>query len=299
MDRSLATYEGSCLGVASEYCMYAASHTTLLFRRETGGSSLSPQNYVCIVSHDRFVQEGDKWQLFIPSELAYGNSQRGPLITPGSVLIFDLELIEVVEAGAFVFSEWLPYIALAVYAAWFLYKLTASDAPKGKVIALQNASNSSGNPKVFFDMEIGGEKVGRIEMELFASVCPKTVENFRCLCTGEKGAGKSGKPLHFKGSVFHRVIPGFMCQVTVCLHLSSNHVSLHAVQCVVHERDFNCMVRAAILRGPTAQAVRASTEQSSQTSLSMAGSNIPPPASFRWCVFQFINVLSNQVDKLS
>ena len=53
---------------------------------------------------------------------------------------------------------------------------------------------------------------GRIEMELRADVVPKTAENFRCLCTGEKGKGKLGKPLHFKGSTFHRVIPGFMCQ---------------------------------------------------------------------------------------
>jgi peptidylprolyl isomerase len=49
-------------------------------------------------------------------------------------------------------------------------------------------------------------------MELFADVTPKTAENFRALCTGEKGTGKSGKPLHYKGSVFHRVIPQFMLQ---------------------------------------------------------------------------------------
>ncbi|KAJ8453013.1 hypothetical protein Cgig2_014776 [Carnegiea gigantea] len=68
------------------------------------------------------------------------------------------------------------------------------------------------NPKVFFDMTVGGQPAGRIVMELFADVVPKTAENFRALCTGEKGIGKSGKPLHYKGSTFHRVIPGFMCQ---------------------------------------------------------------------------------------
>eukprot|EP00448_Togula_jolla_P034922 CAMPEP_0170628768 /NCGR_PEP_ID=MMETSP0224-20130122/32904_1 /TAXON_ID=285029 /ORGANISM="Togula jolla, Strain CCCM 725" /LENGTH=57 /DNA_ID=CAMNT_0010956303 /DNA_START=63 /DNA_END=232 /DNA_ORIENTATION=- len=55
------------------------------------------------------------------------------------------------------------------------------------------------NPKVYFDMTIGGEPAGRITMELRADVAPKTAENFRALCTGEKGMGKSGKPLHFKG----------------------------------------------------------------------------------------------------
>ncbi|CAK9038830.1 Peptidyl-prolyl cis-trans isomerase (PPIase) (Cyclophilin) (Cyp) (Cyclosporin A-binding protein) (Rotamase) (allergen Cat r 1) [Durusdinium trenchii] len=68
------------------------------------------------------------------------------------------------------------------------------------------------NPIVFFDMSIGGSPAGRIEMELYADACPKTAENFRALCTGEKGTGKSGKPLHYKGSKFHRVITNFMCQ---------------------------------------------------------------------------------------
>jgi peptidylprolyl isomerase len=69
-----------------------------------------------------------------------------------------------------------------------------------------------GNPKVFFDVTIGGAPAGRIVMELYADVVPNTAENFRALCTGEKGVGKMGKPLHYKGSKFHRVIPGFMCQ---------------------------------------------------------------------------------------
>merc|ERR1711948_22137 len=68
------------------------------------------------------------------------------------------------------------------------------------------------NPKVFFDITIGGDSCGRIVMELRADVVPKTAENFRALCTGEKGQGRSGKALHFRGSTFHRVITAFMCQ---------------------------------------------------------------------------------------
>eukprot|EP01110_Echinostelium_bisporum_P002612 TRINITY_DN163_c0_g1_i1.p2 TRINITY_DN163_c0_g1~~TRINITY_DN163_c0_g1_i1.p2 ORF type:complete len:172 (+),score=108.41 TRINITY_DN163_c0_g1_i1:14-529(+) len=68
------------------------------------------------------------------------------------------------------------------------------------------------NPNVFFDIEIDGTPAGRITFELFAADVPKTAENFRALCTGEKGVGKSGKPLHYKGSGFHRVIPNFMLQ---------------------------------------------------------------------------------------
>jgi cyclophilin family peptidyl-prolyl cis-trans isomerase len=61
------------------------------------------------------------------------------------------------------------------------------------------------NPKVFFDVDIAGANAGRVVMELRADVVPKTAENFRALCTGEKGFG-------FKDSIFHRIIPQFMCQ---------------------------------------------------------------------------------------
>lgn len=77
----------------------------------------------------------------------------------------------------------------------------------------EEASNESapakkskgGNPQVYMDLKIGNKSAGRIVMQLRADVVPLTAENFRCLCTHEKGFG-------FKGSSFHRIIPQFMLQ---------------------------------------------------------------------------------------
>lgn len=71
--------------------------------------------------------------------------------------------------------------------------------------------------RVYFDVEIEGgseeESGGLIVFGLFGEIAPKTVENFRAICTGEKGIGSVyGKPLHYKGSTFHRIIPNFMIQ---------------------------------------------------------------------------------------
>lgn len=69
------------------------------------------------------------------------------------------------------------------------------------------------NPECFLDIQISGKDVGKIIIELFESIVPKTVANFRHLCKGDKGIEpKSGKLRHFVGSTFHRVIKGFMIQ---------------------------------------------------------------------------------------
>jgi len=60
-------------------------------------------------------------------------------------------------------------------------------------------------PLVYFDIEVAGQNIGRIVMQLRSDVVPRTAENFRALCTGEKGYG-------YRGCPFHRIIPNFMCQ---------------------------------------------------------------------------------------
>jgi peptidylprolyl isomerase len=72
--------------------------------------------------------------------------------------------------------------------------------------------HSGDNKKVFFDITIGGEPAGRIVMELYNSIVPKTAQNFLSLCRGDAGEATTGQKKHYKGSAFHRVISGFMIQ---------------------------------------------------------------------------------------
>jgi len=70
--------------------------------------------------------------------------------------------------------------------------------------------SSSTRPIVFMDINIGETPAGRLKMELFSDIVPKTAENFRQLCTGEFRV--NSRPQGYKGATFHRVVPNFMCQ---------------------------------------------------------------------------------------
>ncbi len=82
----------------------------------------------------------------------------------------------------------------------------------GALLTAVAAQAFAENPRVAMEVTIDGEPAGTVSLELFADVVPKTAENFRALCTGEKGEGQSGVELSYAGSPFHRIIPGFMIQ---------------------------------------------------------------------------------------
>lgn len=168
----------------------------------------------------QLMREGDRWEIIVPSHLGYGTTGAGP-IPAGAVLIYECELLEVdakelkhqpltKQAGMIPLIG--AIIALGMFLLFYLHFSRPAPSPRGPTLLPEDAY-SKRNPYVYFDIEVGGKPAGRIEFELFARVTPKAAENFRALSTGEKGVSKdSGKPLHFKGSIFHRVIPGFMCQ---------------------------------------------------------------------------------------
>ncbi|CAE7033800.1 ppiA [Symbiodinium natans] len=165
------------------------------------------------------MKPGDTWRIWIPSAIGYGSRGAGGAIPPDTAISFELELLEVsppAEGLAWLWEQASSNPMPVAIACLAIFQLLQGYFQKGapsdlKELSMSDASSEE-NPKVFFSVKIGEEEPARVEMELFAKSYPKTVENFRALCTGEKGKGKSGKPLTFKGSSFHRIIPGFMCQ---------------------------------------------------------------------------------------
>lgn len=92
------------------------------------------------------------------------------------------------------------------------FTATASNAVEAVTSEAEDPLEKITN-KVYFDISVNGQEKGRIVIGLFGKTVPKTVENFRALCTGEKGYSvKTGKALTFAGSSFHRIIPEFMIQ---------------------------------------------------------------------------------------
>eukprot|EP00287_Rhodomonas_sp_CCMP768_P023055 CAMPEP_0202827236 /NCGR_PEP_ID=MMETSP1389-20130828/14132_1 /ASSEMBLY_ACC=CAM_ASM_000865 /TAXON_ID=302021 /ORGANISM="Rhodomonas sp., Strain CCMP768" /LENGTH=348 /DNA_ID=CAMNT_0049500611 /DNA_START=12 /DNA_END=1058 /DNA_ORIENTATION=- len=163
----------------------------------------------------QMMKEGDEWELYIPSELGYGDNQKIKA-PPGQVLIYTVQLLKVRERETVEGLNHLTSLmagALLCFLAWrHRDSIKALFAPGKKEVLLEDVSGKPDNAIVYFDVEINGKAVGRNEMELFTSTYPLTCENFRCLCTGEKGVGEAKRPLHYKGSYFHRIIPQFMCQ---------------------------------------------------------------------------------------
>ena len=158
------------------------------------------------------MHEGDKWKLVLPPDLGYGSRGSPPTIPADAVLQIELELLQVNPPGMFVFfgidfSRWLGVILLGGFQIYNLFFAPSeADKRKGKPLTVADASSAQ-HPRVYMDIHVGGKPAGRVEFELFETHFPKTSENFRALCTGEKGA-----KLNFAGCPFHRVVPGFVCQ---------------------------------------------------------------------------------------
>jgi peptidylprolyl isomerase len=174
------------------------------------------------------MRKGDRWELYIPRDLAYGKKTWG-MVPANADLIVEVELMEVnveqvkgqmfeLRTSAKVLCFTVIGLILVLYHHFFWVSQASaregsSARPRGPRLPLDLVAGLASNPRVFFDMEVSGKPAGRLEFELFSSVVPRTAENFRALTTGERGvSSRSGARLHYKGSRFHRILPGFMCQ---------------------------------------------------------------------------------------
>ncbi|XP_075632919.1 peptidyl-prolyl cis-trans isomerase CYP21-1 [Castanea sativa] len=99
-----------------------------------------------------------------------------------------------------------------LYLVLLIFLIFAFSNPKTKKIEEKAEEVPEITHRVYFDVDIEEQRQGRIVIGLYGQVVPKTVENFRALCTGEKGKDAHGKKLHYKGAPFHRIVSGFVIQ---------------------------------------------------------------------------------------
>lgn len=167
------------------------------------------------------MRPGDKWALTVPAELVSGGALGARFFERrhGDIQLVQLELLEVDPpsmAAAFeVYLKPYLFLVLLLVQVGVQYCMMPGKKKKGKALSVTDAAAAQTGPPlaVFLDVTVGDQPAGRIELELFSTLFPKTADNFRALCTGEKGSGGvKGKPRHYKGTTFHRVIPGFMLQ---------------------------------------------------------------------------------------
>ncbi|KAK9108688.1 hypothetical protein Sjap_016748 [Stephania japonica] len=100
-----------------------------------------------------------------------------------------------------------PLVAAAILI--FLVNLPSSSKPVKQEVVEEVPDITH---RVFLDVDFEAQRIGRIVIGLYGNVVPKTAENFRALCTGERGISGSRKKLHYKGTPFHRIVSGFMIQ---------------------------------------------------------------------------------------
>ena len=140
------------------------------------------------------MKEGDRWNVTIPPHLAFGErGSQSRRIQDGVVVNYEIELVAVKHKGTFEFfgvdfggDQVQKTVATLIAYALTLYLVGGNLFSNCYDLA---EAMSEENVCVFLEVQIGAEQAepaGRIEIELFSKFCPKAVENFRCLCTGEK-----------------------------------------------------------------------------------------------------------------
>jgi FKBP-type peptidyl-prolyl cis-trans isomerase FklB len=133
------------------------------------------------------MREGDHWEAVLPAHLAYGSKSKGKLVQPDSTVIFDLQVERATappSKGMSLFTR--QALGAAFMVAYGLYMTYQSKKQLGQAAAVpalppKDVCGAPEHPTVFLKVAVGNTILDTVEIELFSSVCPKTVENFRCL----------------------------------------------------------------------------------------------------------------------